>query len=349
MQTTIAVLRALNAPLTVEECDTPPLGTGQVLVQVVASGLCHTQVNEIRGRKGPDRYLPHALGHEGAGIIMETGPGVAKVTRGDHVVLTWMKGSGTDVPACVYAAGADARINSGAIATFGTMMVLAENRVVPIPRDVPFDIAALLGCALLTGGGMVRHTARAAPGMSLAVFGVGGVGMSAVAVAGMLGCHPIIAVDVHDAKLQSARALGAHAVVNAMAGDVASRVREQSGGGATVAIEAAGRKEAMEAAFQSLDPARGLLIIAGNLPRGTTIAIDPYECIVGKRIVGSWGGEAQPDIDIPFYIDAYRRGMLPLDRCITHRFPLANINEAVRVLESDPTVTRIIIDCTTAP
>lgn len=344
MKAQAAILHELNTPLRIEEVELPPLQAGQVLVEVAWSGLCHSQLNEIRGRKGEDKFLPHTLGHEGSGKVVAVGAGVTKVKAGDHAVLTWIKGSGQDIPACVYRAEGHT-INSGAISTFLTQAVLSENRVVPIPKEVPLDLAALLGCAVPTGAGMVIHTLKPAVGQSLAIFGVGGIGMSAVAAAAMLGCKPIIVIDVKDAKLELAKSLGAHVAINAGNQNVSAAVRAAVGGqGVDYAIEAAGRKEAMETAFQCLAP-KGLLVIAGNLPKGQTISIDPYEFIVGKRILGSWGGETNPDQDIPFYIEQYQGGRLPLERFITHRFPLQEINRAVEALEREERVVRVLIAC----
>lgn len=344
VKTRAAILYELNAPLVVEDIVLSPLAAGQVLVAVAWSGLCHSQLNEIRGRKGEDKFLPHTLGHEGSGVVEEIGSGVTKVKQGDHVVLTWIKGKGMEVPSCRYEKDGHA-INSGAIATFGTHMMLSENRVVPIPKTIPLDVAALLGCAIPTGAGMVIHTLTADRGKSIAIFGVGGIGMSAVAAAAMVGCEPIIAVDMRDAKLTLAKSFGAHVAINAGHEDVATAIRAATGGkGVDYAIEAAGRKEAMETAFQCLTP-KGLLVIAGNLPKGQTISVDPYEFIKGKRILGSWGGEADPDRDIPFYIEQYRAGKFPLERFITHRFPLRAINSAVHALETEERVVRVLIQC----
>src|SRR5262249_7256030 len=159
----------------IDDLEVPPLQPGQVLVEVCYSGVCHTQVLECRGHRGEDRYLPHCLGHEGSGVVREVGPGVTKVKPGDHAILSWIKGSGADVPGAVYG-WRGRRVNAGGITTFGRYAVLSENRLTALPEAFPMKEAALLGCALPTGMGAVLHTGEARPGQSAAVFGTGGVG-----------------------------------------------------------------------------------------------------------------------------------------------------------------------------
>ncbi|MFQ5760569.1 MAG: zinc-binding dehydrogenase, partial [Acidiferrobacterales bacterium] len=242
----------LNRPLRLIELSLPALKPGQVLVEVAYSGICHSQLNEVRGRKGPDRYLPHTLGHEGSGRVVAVGEGVSKVKAGDRVVLSWIKGRGADVTGTVYDSPEGA-INSGAISTLVRQTVTCENRVIAIPGAMPLREAALLGCAVPTGAGIVFNTLRIEAGSSLAVFGVGGIGLSAVLAAVGLGARPIIAVDVVAVKLDMASELGATHVVNAGDIDPVAAVRELTRGeGVDFAIEAAGRAEAMEAAFESV-------------------------------------------------------------------------------------------------
>lgn len=334
MLTEAAVLFQLNQPLRIITLDVPEIKPGQVLVEVAYSGVCHSQLNEIRGLKGEDKYLPHTLGHEGSGVVLEIGEGVAKVKPGDHVVLTWIKGAGSDVPSTVYKSS-DRTINSGAISTFMQQTITCENRLVPIPKEMPLKEAALLGCAIPTGAGVVLNNARIKAGETVAIFGAGGIGLSAVMAASAVSAEKIIVVDVFDYKLNLAQKIGATCTINAVENDVLSEIMKiTESRGVNYAIEAAGRKETMETAFQSVRNGGGKCIIAGNLPIGHYISIDPMDLIKGKNIVGTWGGETNPDRDIPQYVDWYLSGRMKLDKLITHEYKLANINKAFDDLEN---------------
>ena len=324
-----AVLVGTGRPLRLMTLEIPVLKPGQVLVEVAYSGVCGSQLNEVSGRLDPDPYLPHTLGHEGSGTVAAVGDGVRKVKPGDRVVLSWIKGRGAEVTATVYG-GPDGPVNSGAIGTFMTRTVTCESRVTAIPGEMPLREAALLGCAIATGGGIVRNIARLRPGWSVAVFGVGGIGGSAVAVAAMVGASPIVAVDIVKHKLKHARDLGATHTVNADSRDSLQAVAEITGGvGVDLSIEAAGRPEVMETAFRAVREGGGLCVLAGNLAVGERITIDPFDLIKGKKLVGTWGGETEPDRDIPAYAHLFLEGKLPLSRLITHEYDLRDANTAL--------------------
>lgn len=343
MKTIAAVLYETGMPLRIEELTIPDLKPGQVLVEVAFSGVCHSQLLEVRGKRGPDRFLPHTLGHEGSGTVFEVGEGVTKVKPGDHVVLSWIKGNGADVPSTVYSS-TKGQINSGAISTFMRYTVTCENRVTPIPDDMPLREAALLGCAVPTGAGIIVNTAKVSSGSSIAIYGIGGIGLSALLAAKMVDAALIIAIDVLDQKLEQAVQFGATHIINARKQDVLSCIMEITNGhGVDYAIESAGRRESMEKAFQSVRDNGGLCVIAGNLPYGEQISINPFDLIKGKRIIGTWGGETQPDNDIPKYVDLYLSGKLKAEKLITHIYSLQNINRALDNL-SEGNVGRILID-----
>lgn len=342
MKTAAAVLVATGSPLRLMELDIPALKRGQVLVDVAYSGVCHSQLNEVRGHKGLDRYVPHTLGHEGAGTVVSVGEGVSKAKPGDRVVLSWLKGRGADVPGTVYAS-AQGPVNSGAISTFMRRTVTCENRVTVIPESIPLDLAALLGCAIPTGAGVVFNTSGLARGESVAVFGAGGVGLSAIMGAAAVGAAPIIAVDPLLEKLARARELGATHTLNSADGDVVAAIRDLTGGkGVSVAIECAGKVAAMEAAFESVMSGGGLCVIAGNPPHGDTLRVNPYSLIGGKRLVGTWGGESKPDTDIPRYIKMFRCGTLALDKLGMQQYPLEDVNRALDDLEAGRVIRAMI-------
>jgi S-(hydroxymethyl)glutathione dehydrogenase/alcohol dehydrogenase len=323
-----AVLVQINAPLEVCDVDIPRLGVGQVLVKITHSGICGKQVDEITGRRGPDPYLPHLLGHEGAGVVADVGPGVRKVKAGDRVVLHWMKGSGIDAaPAAFSRKGS--RINAGQVTTFSEYTVAAENRVTPVAEDVDLGVASLLGCAVTTGLGIVFNNANLKPGQSIAVFGVGGMGLNVVQGAALVNAHPIVAIDLVDAKLDRARNFGATHVFNPRNADPLPFLRELSRGrGLDAAVDTTGHRKVREAAYEATSP-KGRTIFAGVPDACEKISIDSFPIHFGRQLIGSHGGETSPDQDIPRYLDLFRLGKLELHELITHRFPLERINEAI--------------------
>lgn len=332
MKTLAAVLFETNKPLRISELNIPELKRGQVLVKVAYSGLCHSQLNEIRGKKGVDRWLPHTLGHEGSGEVIEVGPGVTKVIKGDRVIMTWITASGLNADPIMYSLNGE-KINSGPVSTFSNYTVVSENKLIKTSADIPMDVAALLGCAVPTGAGMVLNTLKAKPENTLAVIGVGGIGMSAVIGAGIAGCRKIIAVDISDVKLDMAKELGATDIINPRnqnTKDLIMKITENKG--VDFVIEAAGTKATMEEGL-GLIHNTGTVVIAGNLTHGEKIEIDPFDLIKGKKIIGTWGGETNPDEDIPKYMDMYSKSKIKLNKLITNLYKLEDINEAFSDLE----------------
>ena len=345
MKTKAAVLYETNEPLQIEELTIPELRPGQVLVKIAYSGICRSQLNEIQGLKGQDNYLPHTLGHEGSGVVDAIGPGVSKVVPSDHVVLTWIKGRGADVPSALYKRADGSIVNSGAVSTFMTKAIISENRVVKIPPEMPLREAALLGCAIPTGAGIVLNTLKVQTGNSVAIFGVGGIGLSAVLAAGLMNATPVIAVDVFDYKLKLARNVGATHLINAGQEDPRATIMKITDGRCVdYAIEAAGRRETMESAFRAVRDNGGLCVLAGNLSHGERISLDPFDLIKGKQIIGTWGGETDPDRDIPKYIRLYQIGKLKLNELITDTFTIVEINKAIDMMSKGQIVGRCLIE-----
>jgi len=331
MKTTAALLIETGRPLELVELEIPVLKSGQVLVEVGFSGVCHTQLLECRGHRGEDKFLPHCLGHEGSGLVVEVGPGVTKVKIGDPVVLSWIKGSGADVPGSVYQSPLG-KVNAGAVTTFGRHSVVSENRLTVIPLGLPMNLAALLGCAVPTGMGAVLNTAVARPGQSLVVFGTGGVGLCAVMGAALSGCHPIVAVDLYAERLQSALSMGATHAVPAGAGAQAALL-EIAPQGFDVAIETSGRPEVMAQAVASVRSQGGNAVIVGNARHGEMIMLDPRLLNQGKRLLGTWGGDSQPDRDYPRYARLAAAGKLNLKPLLAKVYRLSEINLALDDLE----------------
>lgn len=334
MKTFAAVLVAHNEPLRLMELEIPPLEAGQVLVKVLFSGICHSQLMEISGQRGADKYLPHMLGHEGTGMVEDVGAGVSKVKKGEKIVLSWIKSGGMDVLGAKYRLG-DRIINAGAVTTFSTYTIVSENRCVLLPAGIPMDIASLLGCAVPTGAGIVLNSIKPSPKSSIAIFGLGGIGLSALLGAKICDCEKIIAVDIAPSKLEMAKKLGATHVIDAQSENAGDKISSLTAGrGVDYAVEATGKTGIIEQAFQSVRKGGGLCVFAGHPPYGEKIKIDPFDMICGKQLRGSWGGESNPDRDVPIWADLYLHGKMPLDELITHRFPLRNINEAVALFKA---------------
>lgn len=327
------MLRNPGGALSIERLQIPELHPGQALVEIAWSGVCGSQLLETRGLRGEDPWIPHTLGHEGSGIVIEVGEGVEKVAEGDRVVVTWIRGSGADVPSARYSSNGET-VNSGAVSTFMEHAVVSENRLVPIPAEVPLREAALLGCALPTGAGMILNTAGVPEGASVGIFGVGGVGMGAVAGAALASAVPIVAIDLQAARLGRALAAGATHAVNASEGSVEERIGELTDRSwLDFAIECSGTRQGMETAYACANPASGLVVLAGNLPAGERIEIDPFDLIRGKRIVGSWGGGTEPDRDLPRYSEMLTRDRLDLEPMLGAEYELPEVDRALADLE----------------
>lgn len=208
MKTEAAILVETGQPLAMAELGIPALRTGQVLVEIAYSGACGTQVMEWRGDKGPDKWLPHCMGHEGTGTVIDRGPGVTKVKDGDKVVLSWIRGTGVEAGGCHYDWNGK-QVNAGGVTTFQRHAVVSENRLTPLPDALSLDVAILLGCAVPTGMGAIFNVLKTSSGDSIAIFGTGGIGLNACMAAAFAGGMPVIGIDPNPARRQLAMAYGA--------------------------------------------------------------------------------------------------------------------------------------------
>lgn len=332
MKTTAAILVETGRSLELGELEMPPIQSGQALVEIAFSGVCHTQLLECRGLRGEDRFLPHCLGHEGSGTVLEIGDGVQRVSAGDQVILSWIKGSGADVPSTRY--DWDGRtVNSGAITTFSRHAVISENRLTPVGSDISLPAAALVGCAIPTGAGVVFNTANAQRGESVAVFGCGGVGLCAVAAASAAGCAPIIAVDRIASKLEIARMMGTTQTVCVDEQDPIEAIAAICQAGVDIAVEATGRPEVMELALQVVHPRGGRAVVVGNAPFGARMSLDPGQLNLGKQLLGTWGGDSEPDRDYANYCEMVAGDKLKIGPLLEARYRLEDVNQALDDLE----------------
>ena len=342
--TKAAILVAQREPLVVAEVELPrALDVGQVLVRVHCSGICGSQLGEIDGVKGEDKFLPHLLGHEGSGTVVDTGPGVRHVKAGDTVVLHWRKGLGIEAAPPTFSWDGK-RVNAGWVTTFNEYAVVSENRLTAIPSDSDLEIAALFGCAVTTGFGVVVNNAHLTIGESVVIYGAGGVGLNIVQAAALVSADPIVAVDLFDSKLELARILGATHLINASRADARTAILAAlDGAGPDVFIDNTGNPGVIRLGYE-IAKSQGRIVLVGVPSRGSDISIHSLPLHFGKSLTGSYGGETVPHIDIPRYHALYRKGRLqPLDKLITARFAIESINEAIAAVREGRVSGRCLI------
>lgn len=342
MTLTAAVLTQCGQPLDiVENIKIPVLRAGQVLVKIHYTGICHSQLMEIAGARGEDRYLPHLLGHEATATVVETGPDVTVVKPQDRVVLSWLKGRGIDAGGSVYDSPIG-KLNAGAITTFSDYSVVSENRCYHLPSSIGLKEGVLFGCALPTGMGMVQNQLSLKPNNSIGIIGLGGIGMSALVAAVNCRASLIVAVDTNDDKLSMAKTFGAHVTINPVKKSVTDIVAEVTQGQfLDYTVEAAGSCRTIESAFSLINPKSGKCVFASHPPIGDKIHLDPFELICGKTIEGSWGGGANPQ-ELLSTASCCEHRSFPLKSLLSDEYSLANINHAVADLKNQKVVRAIV-------
>ncbi len=329
-----AILEKLNEPLTVDYISNDPLGVGQVLVKIFVSGICGKQLGEISGHYGEDKFLPHLLGHEGSGEVIAIGDGVKNVKVGDHVVMHWRKGAGIESSFPRYNRKTFGDVGGGLVTTFSTYSVVSENRLTVVPKELPHDVAALLGCALTTGLGIVNNEAELKMGQPIAVFGCGGVGLNVILGATMVSAFPIIGIDRDENKLRTAVRCGATHTINTEIGIQNTIFKGMVK--VDCFVECTGMSENINLACKLTKP-NGKVILVGQVGVGKDLVIknmsNHYD---GKKIFSSQGGLTNPSVDIPRYANLYLAGLLKLDAFLhsSQTFSLDDINLALDVAKS---------------
>lgn len=354
-----AVFHGPNQPLTIEQVDIDSPQAHEVLIRTVASGVCHSDLHFVDGYYSFP--APAVLGHEAAGIVEAVGDQVTYVKPGDHVITCLSVYCGeceycltgrthlcqsrptrarTDRPRLMWQGQP---VNQFAnLSSYAEKMLVHEHAVVKIREDMPLDRAALIGCGVTTGLGAVLNTAKIEPGSTVAVFGCGGVGLSAVQGARIAGARTIIAVDVYEHKLSLARELGATHSVDASSRDPVEAIRELTGGGVDYSFEAIGLKKAAEQCFDCLRPG-GTATIIGMIPMGQKVELDGYMFLREKKIQGSSMGSNRFRVDMPRYIDFYMQGRLRLDEMITRRGRLEDVNDAFRAMKAGEVARTVLM------
>ncbi len=365
MKSQAAVLFEVGQKLEVREVDVQDPGPGEVRIQMVAGGVCHSDLHVMTGHLSAP--LPAILGHEGAGIVADLGAGVTSVRPGDHVIPLWRLSCGE----CEYCTGGrpalcpagteirwSGRLLDGtsrfkldgqeikhfaAVSSFSNYTVVPEKAVLKIPDDLPLERAALLGCAVITGWGAVVNAAQVKPGRTVAVFGTGGVGINVVQGAVLAGAEKIIAVDLLESRLEHAKRFGATHAVNPSAGDPVEQIRDLTGGrGVDYAFEVIGLPVTMRQAYDCLAK-RGVAVVVGITPTTAEVTVPALSLVYEERVLtGSLYGSAAPKTDIPRMIDLYRAGSLKLDELLTRSYPIEDINQAYDALQSGETLRSVV-------
>ena len=342
--TKAAILRSQNEPLIIDDIELPEkLDIGQVFVKVHVSGICGSQIGEIKGVKGEDPYLPHLMGHEGCATVISTGPGVQYVSPGDLVVLHWRDSKGISSKTPKYKWKNEV-VNAGWVTTFNSYAIVSENRCTPIPKNTDKEIAALFGCAVTTGFGVIQNNAQLKIGESVVIFGAGGIGLNILQASKLISAWPIIAVDLYENRLDLASKLNANHVINGSEENAFEKIREILGGNnLDVFIDNTGIPKVIEKGYKLLNK-KGRLILVGVPVKGSEISINSLPLHFGKKITGSHGGEALPHEDIPRLLNLINQGVFNAKDLITARYSLDGINDAIQSMTNGATSGRVIIN-----
>src|SRR3989344_679432 len=339
-----AVLETINSPLVVADVGLTDLSFGQFLVKLLFSGICGSQLQEIAGKKGNAKFVPHLLGHEGCGLVEDIGVGVTRVKKGDKVIMHWRKGDGieSDFPSYIYKGK---KISSGKVTTFSEYSIVSENRITPVPHDTPEELCALLGCGLSTALGTINNEAQVQFGESILIIGAGGLGVNLIKAAKLASAYPIISVDIHDSKKELAESLGAHLYINCRKENIAEMLQKTFGmRDVDVIIDTAGNKKTCEETLPLL-ASGGRHVQVGQLPQGETIELhNPNHFFTGegKSFRATQGGKFSPSKDILRYVRLVKAGILQTDGIITHHVKLDDINEAIEQVRAGQ-ASRILI------
>lgn len=343
MKIKAAILSEINKPLIIDEIIlSKSLQVGQVLVRISVSGICGSQLGEIAGIKGHDKYLPHLLGHEASGTVIDIGPGVKFAKPNDFVVLHWRRGQGIESEPPAYS-WRGKLLNAGLVTTFSDMAVISENRLTVIPSETDSELAALFGCAITTGFGVIENNARLKIGESLVVYGAGGVGLNIIQAAALISAYPIIAVDIYPERLALAKEMGATHLLNAIEHNPEKKLLELLDGvQLDCFIDNTGVPHVIELGYK-ITKSEGRVILVGVPKTGLDTSIFTLPLHFGKKLIGSHGGESVPQKDIHRYRQLFANKRIDVNKIITERYALDEINTAIERMRSGKASGRCMI------
>ncbi|HEY6557193.1 MAG TPA: S-(hydroxymethyl)glutathione dehydrogenase/class III alcohol dehydrogenase [Polyangiaceae bacterium] len=367
MKTRAAVAVEAGKPLSIETLELAGPRAGEVLVEIKATGVCHTDAYTLSGQDS-EGIFPSVLGHEGAGIVVDVGPGVSSVRKGDHVIplytpecrqcefclnpktnlcqairATQGKGLMPD-GSSRFSRGKDTIYHYMGTSTFSNYTVLPEIAVAKIREDAPFDKVCYIGCGVTTGIGAVVNTAKVEPGANVVVFGLGGIGLNVIQGARMVGANKIVGVDVNPARRAIAERFGMTHFVNPreVGGDLTSYLVELTGGGADYSFECVGDVKLMRQALECCHKGWGVSVIIGVAPAGTEISTRPFQLVTGRVWKGSAFGGARGRTDVPKIVEMYMDKKINIDDLITHQLPLERINDAFDLMHQGESIRTVV-------
>ncbi len=338
-----AILNKTRKPLLLRDLKIPKPKVNQVLVKIQYSYVCGTQLKEIYGLKGKDKYLPHTLGHEGSGYVVEFGENVRNLKIGDKVVLSWIKKkriNGSKKP--FYLDKKNKKINSGLVSTFSRYTLVSIDRVYKIPEKIPLDIAALLGCALPTGFGIVMNSfSKFLKNQYVGIYGVGGVGVMSIIALKLLGINKIYAIDKNNKNLKIARKFGCKNIFNEKQFNKKIIDKKIKKNQIALNLEMSGNKRMMEMAVKNLS-SKGSAILAGNLNSGDLISLNPYDLIFGKKVFGFSANDVSLEKNFKYYLKLLKKVNLKKLRSVFKVYNLREINKAIREFKTGKTLRPLI-------
>jgi S-(hydroxymethyl)glutathione dehydrogenase/alcohol dehydrogenase len=353
-----AIFEAVNKPLIIDEVQLDGPGDGEVLIEIKASGICHSDLHMLDGKVPCSG--PAILGHEAGGIVVECGPGVRSLKPGDHVIPLFSPEC-HECPSCMsgrtnmcekvatgVAPGSFSwngkRVSQALFSAFSNYTNVPEYAAAKIRPDAPLDKVFYIGCGVTTGVGAAIFTADVQPGSSVIVFGLGGIGLNIIQGARLAGASRIIGIDINPKREAIARRFGATEFVNpkTVTGDLAGHLRELTSGGADYAFEAIGTIQLIEQAIESTRPFWGTTVLVGLPPMGESLSVNPWDYLFGRRLIGTWFGGAKGRSDVPKIVDLYMEKKIDIDELVTHKLSLEQINEGFDLMRNGESIRSVI-------